>query len=173
MGWGPEKRTDKSLFARASASGSIDRSSHPTRALAPHPPLRHEGSLTHARTDCTRAESAALVDLPFADLLFEVQTVHRVNHTPNTVQRSQLLSIKTGGCAQDCGYCSQSASFDTGLRASKLMDTDAVRAEAAAAKAGGATRFCMGAAWTGPKDRDLSALTCMVAGVKALASKPA
>ena len=120
------------------------------------------------RTDWTRAEIAALFDRPFADLLFEAQTVHRAHHASNTVQRSQLLSIKTGGCAQDCGYCSQSAQFDTGLRATKLMDVDAVLAEAARARAGGATRFCMGAAWTGPKDRDLPALTAMVAGVKAL-----
>lgn len=124
--------------------------------------------MSHPRTDWTRAEIAALFDLPFADLLFEAQTVHRANHAPNTVQRSQLLSIKTGGCAQDCGYCSQSASFDTGLKASKLMDTDAVVAEAARARAGGATRFCMGAAWTGPKDRDMGALTRMIEGVKAL-----
>lgn len=121
-----------------------------------------------ARTDWTRPEIAALFDLPFVDLLFQAQTVHRQHHVPNTVQRSQLLSIKTGGCAQDCGYCSQSASFDTGLKATKLMDVDAVLAEAAAARQGGATRFCMGAAWTGPKDRDVPALTRMVAGVKAL-----
>ena len=93
------------------------------------------------RTDWTRPEIAALFDLPFVDLLFQAQTVHRQHHIPNTVQRSQLLSIKTGGCAQDCGYCNQSASFDTGLKATKLMDVDAVIAEAAAARQGGATRF--------------------------------
>jgi len=103
------------------------------------------------RTDWTRTEIAALFDLPFLDLLFRARIVHCAHHAPNTVQRSQLLSIKTGGCAQDCGYCSQSAGFDTGLKATKLMDVDAVLAEAAAARAGGATRFCMGAAWTGPR----------------------
>lgn len=120
------------------------------------------------RTDWTRPQIAVLFDLPFADLLFQAQTVHRAHHYANAVQRSQLLSIKTGGCAQDCGYCSQSVSFDTGLKATKLMDVDAVIAEAASAKRGGATRFCMGAAWTGPKDRDLDRLTAMIEGVNAL-----
>ena len=129
---------------------------------------KHPEAQNDVRTDWTRPQIAALFDLPFADLLLQAQTVHRAHHNPNTVQRSQLLSIKTGGCAQDCGYCSQSALFDTGLKATKLMDVDAVLAEAARARAGGATRFCMGAAWTGPKDRDLPALTAMVAGVKAL-----
>lgn len=120
------------------------------------------------RTDWTRAEITVLFDLSFADLIHQAQTVHRAHHAANTVQRSQLLSIKTGGCAQDCGYCSQSANFDTGLKATKLMDVDAVIAEAASAKRGGATRFCMGAAWTGPKDRDLDRLTAMIEGVNAL-----
>jgi biotin synthase len=106
--------------------------------------------------------------MPFADLLFRAQTVHRANFDPNAVQRSQLLNIKTGGCPEDCGYCSQSAHYATGLAASKLMDLDAVLAAARTAKAGGATRYCMGAAWRGPKGRDLPRLAAMVRGVKSM-----
>jgi biotin synthase len=120
------------------------------------------------RTDWTRAEIAALFDLPFLDLLYEAQTVHRRFHAPNEVQLSTLLSIKTGGCPEDCGYCSQSSHHNTGLKADKLMDTDAVLASAAEAKASGSGRFCMGAAWRNPKDRDIDALCDMVAGVKAM-----
>ena len=121
-----------------------------------------------ARTDWSRAEIAALFDLPFAELLFRAATVHRANHDPNAVQLSTLLSIKTGGCAENCGYCSQSAAFETGLKASKLMDHDAVVTSARAAKAAGSQRFCMGAAWRSPKERDMPALAAMVAEVKAL-----
>jgi biotin synthase len=124
--------------------------------------------MTTLRTDWTRAEIAALFDLPFADLLFEAQGVHRANHDPNRVQQSTLLSIKTGGCAENCGYCSQSAHHDTGLKASKLMATQEVLVAARAAKAGGSERFCMGAAWRSPKDRDMDAIVEMVAGVRAL-----
>jgi biotin synthase len=120
------------------------------------------------RTDWTRAEIAALFDLPLLDLLWQAQQVHRRHHAPNEVQLSTLLSIKTGGCPEDCGYCSQSAHAKTGLKAEKLMDVDAVLAAAAEAKAAGSGRFCMGAAWREPKDRDLDALCGMVAGVKAL-----
>lgn len=116
----------------------------------------------------TREEIAALFDLPFAELLFRAASVHRAHHDPNAVQLSTLLSIKTGGCAENCGYCSQSASFDTGLKASKLMDHDAVVAAAREARAAGSQRFCMGAAWRSPKERDMPALTAMVAEVKAL-----
>jgi biotin synthase len=122
----------------------------------------------NARTDWSRAEIAALFDLPLLDLIFEAQSVHRRFHAPNEVQLSTLLSIKTGGCPEDCGYCSQSAHAKTGLRASKLMDADAVLAAAAEAKANGSGRFCMGAAWREPKDRDMDALCNMVAGVKAM-----
>ena len=104
----------------------------------------------------TRVEAEALWRKPFNDLLFEAHTVHRANFDPNRIQLSQLLSIKTGGCAEDCGYCSQSAHHDTGLDASKLMDVDAAcspRREKA--KAAGATRYCMGAAWRSPKERDM------------------
>ena len=120
------------------------------------------------RTDWTRAEIAALFDLPFPELMWRAQAVHRAYHSPTQVQRSRLLSIKTGGCAEDCGYCSQSARFATGVRASKLMDPAAVIADAARAKADGATRFCMGAAWSAPRAREMPALEAMVAGVKAL-----
>lgn len=121
-----------------------------------------------ARNDWTRAEIAALFDLPLMDLLFEAQQAHRAYHAPNEVQLSTLLSIKTGGCPEDCGYCSQSAHASTGLKAEKLMDVDAVLATAAEAKAAGSGRFCMGAAWREPKDRDMDALCEMVAGVKAM-----
>src|ERR1700761_293521 len=99
------------------------------------------------RSDWTRDEIAALFALPFAELMFRAQSAHRAHFDPAEVQISQLLSIKTGGCPEDCGYCSQSQAFDTGLKATKLMEVEAVVAEAARAKAGGAQRFCMGAAW--------------------------
>jgi biotin synthase len=110
----------------------------------------------------------AIYDLPFNDLLFRAQQVHREHFDPNAIQMSRLLSIKTGGCAEDCGYCSQSAHYPTGLKASKLMEVQRVLAEAKKAKDGGATRYCMGAAWRNPKDRDMEALVAMVEGVKAL-----
>lgn len=122
--------------------------------------------MTEARTDWTRDEIAALFDLPFNDLLFEAQTVHRRNFDPNAVQLSTLLSIKTGGCVEDCGYCSQSASHDTGLKATKLMDVRAVLQAAAQAKDNGSGRFCMGAAWRSPKDKDMPAIIEMVKGVR-------
>src|ERR1700742_1714915 len=107
------------------------------------------------RTDWTRAEIRALFALSFPELMFQAQTVHRMSFDPTEVQISTLLSIKTGGCPEDCGYCPQSAHYETGLSASKLMEVEKVLAEARAAKASGATRFCMGAAWRSPKDRDL------------------
>jgi biotin synthase len=120
------------------------------------------------RSDWTREEIAELFALPFAELLFRAQAAHRAHFDPTQVQISQLLSIKTGGCPEDCGYCSQSAKYDTGLKASKLMDVDAVLADARAAKATGVSRFCMGAAWRNPKDKDLDTVCAMVEGVKAL-----
>jgi biotin synthase len=114
------------------------------------------------------AEVEALYALPFNDLLFQAQNVHRQHFDPNAVQLSTLLSIKTGGCSEDCGYCSQSARHDTGLEREKLLDVPAVVEAAQAAKAAGATRFCMGAAWRGPKDKDLGAVAEMVREVKAL-----
>ncbi|MGD0192270.1 MAG: biotin synthase BioB [Rhizomicrobium sp.] len=120
------------------------------------------------RTDWTREEIRALFDLPFVDLVHRAQSVHRLNFDPCDVQISTLLSIKTGGCPEDCAYCPQSAQYDTGVQAAKLMDAGAVIANAKAARDAGATRFCMGAAWRSPKDRDLDAVCEMVDGVKAL-----
>ena len=120
------------------------------------------------RHDWTRAEVRALFELPFPDLMFQAATVHRQNFDPAEVQISTLLSIKTGGCPEDCAYCPQAARYDTGVKAEKLMALDAVLAEAAAAKAGGASRFCMGAAWRSPKDRDIENVCAMVEGVKAM-----
>jgi biotin synthase len=110
----------------------------------------------------------ALFALPFNDLLFRAHTVHRAHFDPNRVQRSTLLSIKTGGCSEDCGYCSQSARFDTSIERQPLLPLDDVVAAAQAAKDRGATRFCMGAAWRGPKDKDLDSVIEMVRAVKAL-----
>ncbi|AJX18049.1 biotin synthase [Burkholderia ubonensis] len=112
------------------------------------------------------ADVVALFELPFNDLMFRAQQVHREHFDANAVQLSTLLSIKTGGCEEDCGYCSQSSHHDTGLKAEKLMDVDAVLDAARAAKANGASRFCMGAAWRNPKERHMPALTEMVRGVK-------
>ena len=120
------------------------------------------------RSDWTREEIAALFALPFPELMFRAQSIHRAHFDPTQVQVSTLLSIKTGGCPEDCGYCSQSSKHDTGLKASKLMDIEAVLADAARAKAAGASRFCMGAAWRSPKDKDLDAVCEMVEGVKAM-----
>ncbi len=120
------------------------------------------------RRNWSKAEIAGLFDLPFMELVFRAASVHRQHFDPSEIQLSQLLSVKTGGCAENCGYCSQSAHFDTGLKASKLMEVDRVLAEAQKAKAGGAQRFCMGAAWRDLKDRDLPALAAMIGGVKAM-----
>jgi biotin synthase len=116
----------------------------------------------------SRAAMADLFDLPFLDLVAQAHDVHVRHHPANRVQLSTLLSIKTGGCAEDCGYCSQSAFAQSGVPASKLIDTDAVVAAAREAKAAGSGRFCMGAAWREPKDRDMPALVDMVRQVKAL-----
>lgn len=123
--------------------------------------------LDHRKT-WTQAEASALYEMPFNDLLFRAQTVHRENFDPNRVQLSRLLSIKTGGCPEDCGYCSQSVHHETGLTASKLMEVERVIAEARTARDAGATRYCMGAAWRNPKPRDMDAILAMVKGVKAL-----
>ena len=135
-------------------------------SLSHHTPPLAVSSLP--RHDWTRKEVRDLFALPFPDLIFHAAQVHRENFDPSEVQISTLLSIKTGGCPEDCAYCPQSAKFDTGVKAEKLMDLDAVLAEARAAKAGGASRFCMGAAWRSPKDRDLDKVCAMVEGVKAL-----
>jgi len=116
----------------------------------------------------TTAEVAALFERPLLDLVFEAQGIHRRHFPANTVQRSTLLSIKTGGCSEDCGYCSQSSRYDTGLGKQALMPLEEVLEHARAAKAKGASRFCMGAAWRGPKDRDLEPVLEMVREVKKL-----
>jgi biotin synthase len=116
----------------------------------------------------SREEIAALFDLPFTELVFRAAEVHRAHHAANEVQLSTLFSIKIGGCPEDCGYCSQSASHETGLKATKLMDVRAVLQAAAQARDHSSTRFCMGAAWRNPKDRDIPALVEMVKGVRAM-----
>jgi len=110
----------------------------------------------------TVAEIAELFELPFSDLMFRAQTVHREHFNPNAVQVSTLLSIKTGGCSEDCGYCPQSARYHTGVENEELLALDDVVAAARAAKENGASRFCMGAAWRGPKQRDLEPVLKMI-----------
>jgi biotin synthase len=120
------------------------------------------------RHDWTRAEALALFELPFADLMHRAQNAHRTHHDPNAVQVSTLLSIKTGACPEDCAYCPQSARYDTGLKAERLMRVDDVVTKAKQARAAGATRFCMGAAWRNPRDKDLAEVARMVREVRAL-----
>jgi len=120
------------------------------------------------RHDWTRAEIQALFDLPFPNLIFHAQRIHRMHFDPREVQISTLLSIKSGGCPEDCAYCPQSAHHHAGVKADKLMEVEAVLDEARVAKAAGASRFCMGAAWRAPKDRDLDQVCTMVEGVSAL-----
>ncbi|WP_347989266.1 biotin synthase BioB [Methylomonas sp. AM2-LC] len=124
-----------------------------------HSSLRHDWQLS---------EVEALFALPFNDLLFKAQTVHRANFDPNQIQVSSLLSIKTGSCSEDCGYCPQSARYDSDLTPEALMPVATVLKAAQQAKADGASRFCMGAAWRSPKDRDIERVVEMVQGVKAL-----
>jgi len=120
------------------------------------------------RHDWSREELLALFDLPFPELLFRAASVHREHFDPAQVQVSTLLSVKTGGCPEDCAYCPQAQRYDTGVDAQKLMDTDSVVARARAAKQAGASRFCMGAAWRSPKDRDIPKVAAMIREVKAL-----
>ncbi|ODT01141.1 MAG: biotin synthase BioB [Erythrobacter sp. SCN 62-14] len=124
--------------------------------------------MTEIRTDWTRTEIAGLFDLPFTELLFQAASVHRAYHPATEVQLCTLLSIKTGGCPEDCGYCSQSVKADSGVEATKLMDVQAVLQRAAQAKDAGSQRFCMGAAWRNPKDRDMPAIIEIVKGVRAM-----
>jgi biotin synthase len=139
---------DETTSARSSGQGAGERSRHSPR--------------------WTPEAVLALLELPFADLLFRAQQVHRAHHDANAVQLSTLLSIKTGGCSEDCGYCPQAARHATGVGNEAMLGLDAVLEAARAAKDAGATRFCMGAAWRGPKDRDLAPVLDMVRGVKAL-----
>ncbi|WP_082746141.1 biotin synthase BioB [Sphingomonas sp. CCH5-D11] len=129
-----------------------------------------EGSDVDAvtRNDWSRDEIAALFDLPFDELMWRAQGVHRAHHAVGEVQLCTLLSIKTGGCPEDCGYCSQSAHAETGVKATKLMDVRAVLQRAAEARDAGSQRFCMGAAWRNPKDRDMDAIVSMIQGVRAM-----
>lgn len=135
------------------AGGARQNGSHKTE------PVRH---------DWTRSQAEALYGLPFADLMFQAQSIHRSNFDPNHVETASLLSIKTGGCPEDCGYCSQSAHYDTDLKATRLMDQADLVANAQRAKDAGASRFCMAAAWRNPKDRDLDHVCEMVRAVKGL-----
>jgi biotin synthase len=124
--------------------------------------------MTEPRTDWTRDEIAALFDLPFTELLFRAAEVHRAHHPADQIQLCTLLSIKTGGCPEDCGYCSQSVHADSGVEATKLMDVREVLQNAARAKDAGSQRFCMGAAWRNPKDRDMGRIVEIVKGVRAM-----
>lgn len=121
-----------------------------------------------SRQSWTYERVKALFELPFVELVFLAAKVHRQNFDPTKLQISNLLSIKTGGCPEDCTYCPQSAKYDTGVKAEKIISLDRVVAEARAAKAGGASRFCMAAAWRAPKDRDLEKVCAMIKAVKAL-----
>ncbi|MGQ5523442.1 biotin synthase BioB [Chitinimonas sp. PSY-7] len=139
------------------------------QAIEPKAFTFHRKPVPHAEVERWTPEAvAALFSLPFNDLLFRAQTVHREHFDPNRVQLSTLLSIKTGGCPEDCGYCPQSVRYDTGVTSQDLLPLDEVLAAAQAAKQAGASRFCMGAAWRGPKQRDLEEVKQMIAGVKAL-----
>jgi biotin synthase len=129
------------------------------------PPLDQTSRVRH---DWTRAQVRALFELPFPELIYRAQTLHRAHFDPREVQISTLLSIKTGGCPEDCAYCPQSVHFETGVDAEKLMSLGAVLDAARDAREAGASRFCMGAAWRSPKDRDLDKVCAMVEGVKAL-----
>jgi biotin synthase len=122
----------------------------------------HHHEVGKVRQDWTRAEINELFALPFVELLFHAQSVHRIRFDPRRVQVATLLSIKTGGCPEDCAYCPQSARYDTGVTASKLMDVEAVAREARSAKKAGAHRFCLGAAWRSPKDHELDVVREMV-----------
>jgi len=144
--------------------------SHITTASLPLTPSQAAAAAAADANDARWrvADVVALYDLPFNDLLFRAQQVHREHFDANTVQLSTLLSIKTGGCEEDCAYCPQSVHHDTGLKAEKLMDVEDVLAAAQVAKQNGATRFCMGAAWRNPKDRHLEPIKDMIRGVKAM-----
>ncbi|MCC4246462.1 biotin synthase BioB [Stappia indica] len=126
--------------------------------------------MTHPeiRTDWSMEEARAIHRLPFPDLIYRAQALHRAHFDPAAIETASLLSIKTGGCPEDCGYCSQSAHHETGVKATKLMETNEVLAAARRAKAAGAQRFCMGAAWRSPKDRDMDTLCDMVRSVSEL-----
>ena len=140
-----------------------------TATTPPQPITLHERAAPAATAGTERwsvEQIEALLNLPFTDLLWQAQKVHRAHHDPNEVELATLLSVKTGGCPEDCGYCPQSVHYDTGVKAEKLMESGAVKQAAEAARAAGATRFCMGAAWRAPKDRDIDAVAELVRTVK-------
>jgi biotin synthase len=137
-----------------------------TQVVTLHPPAT-PASLPKDAT-WPLADVLALFELPFNELMHRAQTAHRANFPDGDVELATLLSIKTGGCEEDCGYCPQAARYDTGVEAKKILELDTVLAAAAEAKAKGATRFCMGAAWRSPKERDMEKVEAMVRGVKAL-----
>ncbi|QTK81571.1 Biotin synthase [Agrobacterium tumefaciens] len=159
---GRDKKIDKNNFYLF-----LFRESHPMHSFAPQisEPIAPNGI---SPLIWSVEDAKIIYNLSFNDLLFRAQQVHRCHFDANAIQISRLLSIKTGGCPEDCGYCSQSARSPTGLKASKLMEVERVLAEARKAKEGGATRYCMGAAWRNPKERDMEAVVAMVEGVKAL-----
>lgn len=154
--------------AQAGAHHPVSQDDTALTARAGDGPLPAQGRGDDCRRDWTRDEIAALFDLPFDELMWEAQSVHRRHHARGEIQLCTLLSIKTGGCAEDCGYCSQSAHADTGVKATKLMDVRAVLQAAAQAKDAGSKRFCMGAAWRNPKDRDMASIVEMIEGVRAM-----
>ena len=142
----------------------------PLTATTPPQPITLHKRAAPAATAGTERWSVeqieALLNLPFTDLLWQAQKVHRAHHDPNEIELATLLSVKTGGCPEDCGYCPQSVHYDTGVKAEKLMESGAVKQAAEAARAAGATRFCVGAAWRAPKDRDIDAVAELVRTVK-------
>lgn len=140
-----------------------------TATTLPQPITLHKRAAPAATAGTERwsvEQIEALLNLPFTDLLWQAQKVHRAHHDANEVELATLLSVKTGGCPEDCGYCPQSVHYDTGVKAEKLMESGAVKQAAEAARAAGATRFCMGAAWRAPKDRDIDAVAELVRTVK-------
>ena len=140
-----------------------------TATTLPQPITLHKRAAPAATAGTERwsvEQIEALLNLPFTDMLWQAQKVHRAHHDANEVELATLLSVKTGGCPEDCGYCPQSVHYDTGVKAEKLMESGAVKQAAEAARAAGATRFCMGAAWRAPKDRDIDAVAELVRTVK-------
>ena len=131
-------------------------------------PIKLSKPLENSDEVWSRQSIEALFNLPFNDLMFKAQQIHREHFNPNEVQLSTLLSIKTGGCPEDCGYCPQSVHYNTGVEASKMLDVEAVKAAAIEAQKNGASRFCMGAAWREPKDRDVEKVAELVRTVKSL-----
>lgn len=161
----PAARTAPAATAQATSTTAVSNGTHTENHAAN---AGEHGNASHNPSRWSVASVSALYELPFNDLLFRAQQIHREHFDPNAVQLSTLLSIKTGGCEEDCAYCPQSAHHDTGVKAGKLMPLNEVLAAAQAAKDNGATRFCMGAAWRNPKDRHLAPIKDMIRGVKAM-----